>query len=371
MKIGFDASRITVSQKTGSENYAYNLLRELLNIDQVNEYTLYLREDPPNYVKDKTNVSCKKISLPRLWTQAGLASEMVFSPPDVLFMPAHTMPVFRRPGLKVVVTIHDLGAEFLKQYHQFPHKLYLNKSTEYASKYATNLIAVSEATKKDLTNKLGVPPERITVVYEAWDKELFHRPSAQEVSEVKSRYNLGNEYFVFVGTIQPRKNLERLIESFSRAKVGLDLVLAGKPGWLSEPIYSAPRRFGVEDRVKFLGHVPNNDLPGLYGGSKAMVFPSLYEGFGIPVLEAMACGTVVLTSNTTSLPEVGGDAAYYVDPASIKSITNGLEEIVINHNLRDQLLTKSIKQVQKFSWEKAARETLAVLEKSGKDGGRI
>jgi len=363
MKIGFDASRVSIRQKTGTENYSYNLLKELLKIDRKNDYLLYLREDPPDFVKSFKNVSFKKIPLPRLWTQAGLASEVTFNPPDILFVPAHTMPLIHRPGLKTIVTIHDLGAEFLKEYHQFPQKLYLNRSTEYVAKFATHLIAVSQATKKDLISKLSVPEGRITVVYEGWDRDLFHQPSAEEVTAIRGKYRLGNDYLIFVGTIQPRKNLERLIESFAQAKIGLDLVLAGKPGWLSESIYGAPKRFGVQDRVKFLGHVPNEDLAGLYGGAKAMVFPSLYEGFGLPVLEAMACGTVVLTSQTTSLPEVGGEAVLYVDPNKVDSITNGIEGIVINSKLRDRLLVKGIKQSQKFSWEKAAAETLQVFEK--------
>lgn len=364
MKIGIDASKISISQKTGTENYSYNLIRELLNIDKKNEYMLYLRENPPQFITSSSNVTYKKIPLPRLWTQAGLASEVLFNPPDVLFIPAHTMPVVHRPGLKTVVTIHDLGAEFLKQYHQFPQKLYLNKSTEFVAKFATKLIAVSEATKKDLVTKLGVSADRITVVPEAWDRELFHIPPSSEVRASRSKYHLDNDYLIFVSTIQPRKNLERLIEAFSKAKIGLDLVLVGKPGWLSEPIYLAPKKFGVADRVKFLGHVPNQDLPGLYGGARAMVFPSLYEGFGIPVLEAMACGTVVLTSNTTSLPEVGGDAAYYVDPNNIESIVKGIEDIVTKDKIRHQLTLNAIKQIQKFSWKKAAVATLKVLEKA-------
>lgn len=363
MIIGVDASKITIGQKTGTENYSLNLLRELIANDSKNEYILYLREDPPDFIRDRPNVKYKKIVFPRLWTQAGLASEVLFSPPDVLFIPAHTMPVVHRPGLKTVVTIHDLGAEFLKEYHQFPQKLYLNKTTEFVAKFATHLIAVSESTKKDLIQRLGVDEDRITVIYEAWDEELFHQPRPAEVRQVRAKYNLKNDYLVFVGTIQPRKNLVRLIEAYSKAKIGVDLVLAGKPGWLAEPIYQAPARFGVKERVKFLGHVPNEDLPGLYGGSRALTFPSLHEGFGLPILEAMASGTAVLTSQTSSMPEVGADAAHYVDPNDTASIKNGLEEIVINTKLKDQLVAKGFKQVQKFSWEKAARETRALLEK--------
>lgn len=363
MRIGVDASKISIAQKTGTENYSYNLLREILKLDHKNDYTLYLREDPPDFVRGHPNVITKKIPLPRLWTQAGLASEVLFSPPDVLFVPAHTMPLVHRPGLKTVVTIHDLGAEFLEQYHQFPQKLYLNRSTEYVAKFASHLIAVSEATKKDLVEKMGVDPKRISVIYEGWDRDLFHKPSLAQVKKVRGRYQLNTDYLIFVGTIQPRKNLERLIEAFSQAKIGLDLVLVGKRGWLSESIYTAPRKYGVQDRVKFLGHVPNEDLPSLYGGAKALVFPSLYEGFGLPILEALACETPVLTSNSTSLPEVGGQAAVYVNPLSVDSIRKGIEDIATNDDLRIKLLSEGIKQVQKFSWGKAAQETLAVLEK--------
>jgi glycosyltransferase involved in cell wall biosynthesis len=363
MKIGIDASKITLAQKTGTENYSFNLLRELLAIDQSNEYILYLRDDPPAFALGRKNVIAKRIPLPRLWTQAGLATEVLFSPPDVLFIPAHTMPVVHRPGLKTVVTIHDLGAEFLQEYHQFPQKLYLNRSTEFVTKFASHLIAVSRATKQDLVTKMSVPEERISVIYEAWDRELFHKPDFAEIENVRSKYNLKEGYLIFVGTVQPRKNLVRLIEAFSQAKIGLDLVIAGKTGWLAEPIYQAPQKFGVQSRVKFLGHVPNEDLPGLYGGAQALVFPSLYEGFGLPVLEAMACGSAVLTSSSTSLPEVGGEAALYVDPLEVGSIKRGIEAIVINEQLRHRLLAEGIKQVQKFSWQRAARETLGVLKK--------
>lgn len=362
MNIGIDASRLSVLEKTGTENYSYYITRELIE-EKSEEFVLYLKGKAPEFVKNQANVALKNIWLPRLWTQLGLATEMLLEPPDVLFVPAHTMPLIHRPDLKTVVTIHDLGAEFLPQYHKFPQKLYLNKSTEYVAAHATHLIAVSEATKKDLVKRLGVDPSRISVVYESWNRDLYHEPSKEEVTMVRKKYNLGKDYLLFVGTIQPRKNLERLIEAFSKADVPHDLILAGKPGWMNEGIYLASRKLGVGSRVKFLNHVPDVDLPGLYGGSAAFVFPSLYEGFGIPVLEALACGTVVLTSSTTSLPEVGGDGALYIDPENVASIKNGIEEIVSNYKLRDRLLSKGKLQVQKFSWQKAARETMGIIRR--------
>jgi glycosyltransferase involved in cell wall biosynthesis len=362
MKVGVDASRISVAKRTGTENYSYNLIRELVKHD-TDQFVLYLRGELPEFARGRENVLMRRIGLPRLWTQLGLAYEVAIRQPDVLFVPAHTMPVIHRRSLKTVVTIHDLGAEFLSQYHKFPHSLYLNRTTEYVAKYATHLIAVSEATKRDLITRLGVSEDRITVVYESWDRGIFHKPAVGEVIGVRKKYKLDRDYLLFVGTIQPRKNLERLIEAFSKARVSEDLILAGKPGWMDEPIYMAAKKSGVGGRVKFLNHVPDIDLPALYGGSTALVFPSLHEGFGIPVLEAMACETVVLTSSTTSLPEVGGDAALYVDPEDAQSIAEGIEEIVSNTKLRDLLLSKGKLQVQKFSWEKAANETLGVLRR--------
>lgn len=341
-----------------------------------------------------------EISFPRLWTQVGLAKEVLFNPPDVLFVPAHTLPVIRRPDLKTVVTIHDLGYEYLPQYHRFPQKLYLNKSTEYAVKNASHLIAVSEATKNDLINKLGCPKEKITVVYEGFDKDKFSVNSKQKTENIKSlkllrSLNITRPYILFVGTLQPRKNIERLIEAFSvlchperspdvrrdesrdlsqiksverdsspakrvqNDKIGL--VIAGSKGWLYEDILSAPKRFGIEDRVKFLGYTKEDDLPTLYQNALCFCLPSLFEGFGLPVLEAMACGCPVVVSNTSSLPEVAGEAGLYVNPLDAKDIAQKLKLIIENGKLRTELSAKGLKQAQMFSWEKAARETIKVL----------
>lgn len=166
MHIGIDASRAFTSQSTGTENYSRNLILALARIDSKNTYTLYLRGSSKQLPKLPSNFRFKTIKLVRLWTQLGLAWECLLHPPDVLFIPAHTLPLIRRPGLRTVVTIHDLGAEFLPQYHQFPNKLYLNKSTEYAVSKATHLVVVSKSTKRDLIKKLKADPKKITVIYE-------------------------------------------------------------------------------------------------------------------------------------------------------------------------------------------------------------
>ncbi|MBI4100815.1 glycosyltransferase [Candidatus Microgenomates bacterium] len=168
MHIGIDASRAFLKERTGTEEYSYQLIKALANQDRKNKYTLYVRSDSEGELRLPSNFKFKVIPWPRLWTQIGLTLECLFNPPDVLFVPAHTIPVLRRPGLKTVAVIHDLGAEFLPGYHQFPQKLYLNRSTEYVARHATAIIAVSKNTKNDLIRKLKCQPEKINIVYEGF-----------------------------------------------------------------------------------------------------------------------------------------------------------------------------------------------------------
>ncbi len=280
-----------------------------------------------------------------------------------------------------MVTIHDLGARFLPNYHKFPQKYYLNFATEYAIRHANRIVAVSEYTKKDLINEFhpsggrislhptGEIGEKIKVVYEGYDQELFYPRSEEEVVRVKAKYGINGDYFLFVGTIQPRKNLMKLIEAFSLvfkpfARPGLaNLVLAGAPGWLYDEIYKAPEKFGVEERVKFPGKVPDEDLPALMSGCKAFVFPSLYEGFGLSLLEAMACGAVTVTSNVTSLPEVGGEAPFYVDPNNIDEIAQALEGVLkLTPEESERIKNRSLNQAKKFSWQESAQQILSLID---------
>jgi glycosyltransferase involved in cell wall biosynthesis len=412
MLVGIDASRACVSQRTGTENYSLNLIRALGKIDQKNRYRLYLRGERLKVKGERGNLHLtpntlnltdlpenfekKVISLSRLWTQVGLAWEVLRNPPDLLFVPAHTLPaiavtlrhwkaglpVIRQPSLKTIVTIHDLGAEFLPFYHTFFGREYLLFATKYAVKNASALIAVSQATKKDLIEKLGADPEKIYVVYEGVDHERFKVQGERgKVEKVLKKYNISQPYFLFVGTVQPRKNLEKLIQAFSLLVHSsqfteetikksnstnyeprtLNLVIVGKRGWLYDRIYQTPARFGVKDRVKFLNYVNGDDLPALYSGCLAFVLPSLVEGFGLPALEAMACGAPVILSKTSSLPEIGGDAAIYIDPYCTKNIADNMAK-VLDLSLREKLRAKSLAQAQKFSWEKCATQTLEVFE---------
>lgn len=364
MNIGIDGSRINTKNMTGVDGYTFNLVKSIEKVDSENKYIIYFSKVPQYYEIGHKNVSTRVIPMTRFWTQIRLAFECLIRPPEILFVPAHTMPLIRWPKLKTIVTIHDLGAEFLAEYHQFPQKIYLNWATEYVAKYATHIIAVSKSTKQDLIKQFKVNPKRITVIHEGVKREIYFPQPKDRVELVKKEFGLTKPYLLFVGTVQPRKNLIRLIEAFSKLKSqNLDLVIAGKPGWLFEEIYAGPKKFGVEERVKFLGFVPDEKIPALYSGAEIFVYPSLYEGFGLPILEAMACGTPVLTSNTTSMPEVSGGNAHLVNPEKVSEIKSGIENLLRSSAKREQLSRKGLDWVKNFTWEKTARETIAVFEK--------
>lgn len=364
MVIGFDGSRAFAKDRTGTENYSYQLLRVLAKIDRNNQYIIYLRTQGVPLQGWLDNFQLREIHWPRFWTQAGLALQTFKDKLDILFVPAHTLPLIRKPGLKTVITVHDLGSEYLPSMHQVKQRLYLSFIQEYQLKGAFKIIAVSKATKDDLIKRIGIAPDKIAVVYEGYDKMQF-RPIRNDilVDSLRQYALKPGEYFLFVGTIQPRKNLERIIKAFAISQYpNIDLVIAGSKGWLSDQIYQLPKRLGIEGRVKFLGYVSEKDLPALYSGAIALIFPSLFEGFGLPILEAQACGCPVITSNVSSMPEVVGKGAIYVNPYKVDDIVKGMMEITTNYELRTKLANLGFENVKRFSWEKCARETLAVLE---------
>src|SRR3990167_11282538 len=229
MIIGFDGSRAFVGERSGTENYSYQLLKTILKIDKKNKYIVYTKDN---------------LKWPRLWTQGGLALKTFTDKLDVLFVPAHTLPVIRKPGLKTVVTVHDLGSEYLSSMHQFKQRLYLSIMQRYQLKTATKIIVVSKATKDDLIKRVGIEPDKIAVIYEGYDKELFKPIKDEALVNSLIHYDLQPKtYYLFVGTVHPRKNLKRLIQAFANLVSKGDtfraynLVIVGAKGWLSDEIY--------------------------------------------------------------------------------------------------------------------------------------
>ena len=355
LRIGFDGSRAFNQAKTGTENYSYHLLVNLAKIDHVNRYIVYLRPGSNHRTfKWPENFQFEIINFPRLWTQVGLALQTFKDNLDLLFIPAHAAPLIHIKGLKTVITVHDLGAEYLPKAHQLKQRLYLKLITKFQLKNASKLIAVSTATKIDLVKKIGINPHKISIVHEGYNEKLF-KPAKSDTQASSLM-----PYFIFVGTVQPRKNLERIIKAFALYLRGeIKLVIVGSKGWLSDEIYKLPKKLGIEDSVKFLGYVSDGDLPKLYSQAQALVFPSLFEGFGLPILEAQACGCPVLTSKISSMPEVGGKGVVYVDPYSVDDIIRGMKEVSKN---REKVVKAGFGNIKRFSWEKCARETLKVLE---------
>jgi glycosyltransferase involved in cell wall biosynthesis len=361
MRIGIDSSRASAARRTGTERYSYELLAALARIDRCHEYTLYCNGLPAALPPLGPNFSLRNIPLPRLWTHARLGPASRMDAPDMLFIPAHVLPLLH-PS-RNVVTIHDLGYLSFPAAHTARRRLELHLTTLWSARAARHLIADSYATRDDLAGKYAVNPDKISVVHLACGKEFQPVSNLAAIRARRMKYGilpLDKPYLLYVGTLQPRKNLLRLLDAF--AQIESDealLVLAGGRGWLSEPIEQ--RAAELAGRVHWIGFVADEDLPALLSGAQAFVFPSLHEGFGMPVLEAMACGTPVLTSRRSSLPEVAGEAALLIDPFDTAAIAGGMRRLLEEPELRSELRERGLERAAQFSWERCARETRQVL----------
>jgi glycosyltransferase involved in cell wall biosynthesis len=366
LRIAIDASRTTIAARTGTENYALQLIRALLDLHPPHRITLYFRErSRPGLFPDYPNVKHEVIEVPRLWTHVGFAAALWADRPDVTFVPAHSLP-FIFPG-KAIATIHDLGYRFFPEAHPGFERRYLDLTTRTTARRATRILADSEATRRDLVSQYGVDAGKIDVVYPG--VEGLRRATDEQIAAVKAKYGLPDRYVLFLGTLQPRKNIKRLIEAFvcyvqNHVEDDISLVLAGKRGWLIEDVLSEVHNTH-KSHIVMPGYVADEDVAAVYSGALALVFPSLYEGFGFPVLEAMRCGTPVLCSNTSSLPELAGDAALLVDPLDVRAIADGMARLVSDSALRSDLTARGYHQAKQFTWRRAAQQTLAVLERTG------
>ena len=239
----------------------------------------------------------------------------------------------------------------------------LVKWTKYSVEKSKKVITISESSKNDIISRYQLKSDKVEVVYPGI------KPGSKDMSNtnIKEKYHIEGPYILFVSTLQPRKNLVRLIEAIARIEetVKIKLVVVGRKGWKYEEILAAPKKYGIEDKIMFLDFVDDQDLSLLYKEADLFVMPSLYEGFGLPVLEAMKNGCPVATSNTSSLPEAGGDAAAYFDPESIEDMASVITDVLTDKKMRDNMINKGHEQVKKFSWEKSAKEALSILESVG------
>jgi glycosyltransferase involved in cell wall biosynthesis len=357
--IGIDGSRLSVGERTGTETYTFQLLSAMSRLSPDDPIRIYLNaKEPPADLPAIGAPVC--MPFPRLWTHLRLSWEMLRRPPATLFVPAHVVPV-RHP--RSVVTIHDLGYLYHPDTHPPTTRRMLHWTTEWSVRAARHVIAISETTRRDLEVHYPVAAGRITVIPHGVDPR-FRPVDAAARAELRTRLHLPDRYVLFVGTIQPRKNLSRLAAALSlveRAGYPHWLVVAGKRGWLARAVDEQIRASGMSHRVRLLGYVAADDLPALYGGADAFCLPSLYEGFGLPVLEAMACGTPVVAADRAALPEVAGDAALLVDPFRPAEIAAALARVLSDVAFRRDLIGRGQARASQYSWERTARETLNLL----------
>lgn len=366
MIIGIDASRALRARRTGTERYSLELIRALLALDSPHHFRLYVDIPPaPDIFPPQAEI----VVLPgrRLWTHTRLGPHTRRHSPDVLFVPAHVLPLVG-PS-RTVVTVHDLGYEHFPQAHPWRQRLYLRWSTRRHTRVATRILADSAATRDDLINLYHADPQRINVVHLAADPTLQREDNPQRIQAVRRSYGIPDDadYILHIGTIHPRKNLSRLVQAFAALcrqlpERHLMLVLAGGLGYGGRALQRQVQSMGLSDRVRFPGYVRVHDIAALYSGAICYALPSLNEGFGFPALEAQTCGAPLACANSSSLPEVAGDGAIYFDPFDPDAIATALRQLLVNADLRAELVRKGRANVQRFSWQRTASATLAVLE---------
>jgi len=365
LTIGIDGSRLAVSEPTGTETYTARIIRAIAELGAPDLLRVYLTGDSPPRAID-SSIDLRHIPFPRFWTHGRLSWEMLRRRPDVLFVPAHVIPLIHP---RSVVTIHDLGFLHEPDSHPAHSQLALDWSTRWSVRVARRIIAVSAATAQDLHRSYGVDPHKIRIVHHGVDP-VIRTPPENAVNAVRTRLGLPDPFILSVGTVQPRKNYGRLAEAMGRvAAAGLPhrLVIAGKRGWLADRVESEIAASGSSGRVIQLGYVAAADLAVLYAAADLVCLPSLFEGFGLPLLEAMAHGVPTAASDRAALPEVGGDATLRFDPLDIRQIGEALVRGLTDDDTRRRLSVAGPRRAAQFTWERAARETLAVLHDVGSE----
>lgn len=385
MKIIIDSAPL-FNQKTGVGYYTYNLIKYLLTLQPSNEYILYdkysnrcLKVDEGTFEQINEEIASTSQTTfeyyssrvrsklqQYLWGNMGVS--LFDISPGVKADIAHGVNFHPIPSNfgKSVITIHDLYFLINPQHLGRLARITLPREINNCAKRASFILTVSECTRQDVLSKLDVRPEKVKSIPNAAGPHFTFLNDEVLNQNTRERYTGGAPYILYLGTLEPRKNLVRLIHAFSLLKSkGLPhkLLMAGRRGWLYEDIFTTIEKLGLQENVVTPDYVPEKDLVPLYNAAEVFVFPSLYEGFGIPALEAMACGTPVIASNSSSLPEVIEDAGILIHPEDVDGFAASIEKLVNDRSFRESLRSKGLEQAKKFSWERTARETLDVYSR--------
>ncbi len=371
MKIAIQAADLDHVRIDGTRVYIKNLLKYFGKLDSTSEFLIYHKKEfnselaPPEF----PNYKIIKKSWPLFWTQLRLSSALLREKPDVLWMPMHNIPYFRSGKMKTVVTIHDLAFKYFPEMFTRRELWKLNFLAGLAIQRCDKVVTISQSSKEDILKFYpNISEEKIEVIPHGFSGDVFAQErNYQQEEKIKKGLLIKGKYILYLGAIQPRKNLSTLIEAFEKLKANekhsdLKLVLAGEKAWLWEDVFQQIGKSAYKNDIITPGRIKFSDIGHLMRGAEIFCFPSLYEGFGIPVLEAFAAEVPVVCADNSSLPEVAGDAALYFSGTDALNLAKNIERILMDENLRNDLIAKGRTQVAKFSWEKCARETLACLK---------
>lgn len=371
MRIAIDAHSVG-AQLGGNESYAINLIEALAQIDEVNDYTLYVTtaEARDRFHQRWSNFKVRTTlpHTPLIRIPLTLSAELRKHPVDVLHVQFTAPPFCPCP---VVVSIHDLSFEHLPHTFHRRSRTQLRLTVRHSAKRAAKILTLSEHTKSDIIDTYGIDPSKISAIPLAAPGHFKPVEDNRELQRVRHTYGIDGQYILSVGSIQPRKNLPRLVSAYDllRGKYAENelpkLVLVGKRAWLYDETLRVLEQTGLARSVILTGYVPESDLPALYSGALCFVYPSYFEGFGLPPLEAMKCGAPVIVGNQTSLPEVVGDAALTLDPFDVNAIAAAIEKLINDSDLRRELSVKGRSRAEEFDWRETAQRTLQIYKQVG------
>jgi len=373
MDIGIDVTA-ALTQGGGIGRYTRELIHALVAVDDANRYRFFSAKPPatlpvPTPLPQADHVIYRPAPLDERWLyrlwyrlRLPLPVQWVTGQLDLFHSPDFVLPPVNG-RIPTLLTVHDLS--FIHYPHVFPERLvtYLNQVVPWSIGRATHILADSVATRDDLLNIWRVPPEKVSVLYSGVHERFQPVTDREKITAVRQKYHLADwPYLLSVGTLQPRKNYQMLIRAFAPLanKIPHHLVISGGKGWLYDEMLAEAAQHGLSERVHFVGFVDDADLPTLYSEAALFVFPSLYEGFGLPLLEAMGCGTAVLTSNSSSLPEVAGEAAQQLPPDAQEAWTKAILALLTTPKRLETLVQLAQEQVKKFSWQASARQLLKI-----------
>lgn len=374
MRIGINVSVLKAGENvSGIGYYTYRIVKELLDNDTENEYYLFSNCEISVHFPENSRVHnilypCKNRLL---WSRYLLGWQIQKFNLDIFWSPTHNLPIVKKKKTKYYMTVHDIANHILENISQSKsnQQKYLRLILDHSCKIADGIIAPSNATKNDLVEHFRVAPQKIFVIYEGGDKESNVKPAGEQ--ELEEKYRVKKPYFLYVGTLQPRKNIETIVNAFlclAKEELTSQLVLAGGTGWGMDKVLEKIQKSESKDRIVLTGYVSEEEKAGLYKNAEAFLFPSLYEGFGIPILESFSYGVPVITAKNSSLPEVGGDAAIYIENVMSSEELEERMKMVLGLSEADRILLseKGIRQFNRFTWKKCAREISELF--CGKNG---